>query len=313
MPEADPRPRAFSVRAPAKVNLYLEVLGRRGDGYHELWTVMQAVSLCDELTFAPRSDGRIEFRCSAEGVPRGEENLVVRAARLLQERHAPARGADVTLRKRIPVGGGLGGGSTDAAVTLMALADLWKLRLPADELAALAGRLGSDVPFFIRGGTAVCEGRGERVRPVACPRPMHYVLVAPRVHCSTSRVYAACGSALTGRGEGRRNVVKALNGGNAALLASSFRNDLQAPAFALYQDLQQLWEDIEAAKPQLGFEGTVLSGSGAGFLVAVGGQKQAGQVAARLAATLGVPCWAVRSLPAWDGSILPLRAARRHL
>jgi 4-diphosphocytidyl-2-C-methyl-D-erythritol kinase len=215
---ANEAPRVLQVKAPAKLNLHLEVLGRRPDGFHEVRTVMQAVSLCDLLTFALREDGGIALRCSGADLPVDERNLVVRAALMLKERHRVARGAAISLTKRIPVGGGLGGGSADAAVALLALSRLWGVEAAAEDVRDMAARLGSDVPFFLSGGTALCEGRGERVLPLACGRPMHYVLVMPPFSLSTARVYAAAETGLTECAAGRNNVAKALESGDAERL-----------------------------------------------------------------------------------------------
>ena len=312
MSETGSPARPLCVQAPAKVNVYLEVLGRRPDGYHEIRTVMQAVSLCDELSFAPRADGAVTLSCEHPDLGDPNENLVTRAARALQAHCGVLRGADITLRKRIPVGGGLGGGSSDGAVALLALAKLWNLDIPPAELAGLAAGLGADAAFFIRGGTALCEGRGERVTPLACPVPMHYVLVAPRCHSVTRDIYRAWRSGLTGCDATRKNVIEALNTGNAALLAASLRNDLQETALALQTELRQLRGRLRKAEEDLGFEGVMLTGSGASSLVVAEGEHEAVRMANRLSAALGISCHAVHSMPAWNGSILPLTSGRGH-
>ena len=189
----------LTLRVPCKVNLYLEVVGRRPDGYHDLRTVMQAVDLCDELELATREDGRIALNCSDPALPMGDGNLVVRAARMMQERSGTRRGADLALRKRVPVGGGLGGGSADAALTLLGLDRLWGLDTGREALTEMAASLGSDVAFFLHGGTALCEGRGERVTPVPCGGEFSYVLVTPSVGVSTREVYGALEHGLTSR------------------------------------------------------------------------------------------------------------------
>ena len=137
------------VKAPAKINLSLEVLGKRDDGYHEIRTVMQSVALCDDLCFRERSDGRIVLRASDRDLPPPAENLVVRAARLLAERTGIGPGVPIGLEKTIPMGAGRGGGSSDCAATLKALNELWDLGLGRDELCGFAAELGSDVPFFL--------------------------------------------------------------------------------------------------------------------------------------------------------------------
>ena len=140
----------FSLCAPAKLNLFLHITGRRADGYHALQTVFQLLDVGDKLTFAPRSDGEIQLHGTLQGVP-AEQNLIVRAARLLQQHSGCTLGAEITLNKRLPMGGGLGGGSSDAATTLLGLNHLWQLPLDIDTLAQLGLQLGADVPVFVRG------------------------------------------------------------------------------------------------------------------------------------------------------------------
>ncbi|HLX57887.1 MAG TPA: 4-(cytidine 5'-diphospho)-2-C-methyl-D-erythritol kinase, partial [Ktedonobacteraceae bacterium] len=153
------------VRAYAKINLTLEVTGRRADGYHELATVMQTVDLHDTLCLTAGGDGRVRVECTRAELS-NEENLAAQAARLLRERFALSQGVLIELRKRIPVAAGLGGGSSDAAAVLLALRQWWRLPLSLPELQAMAATLGSDVPFFLTGGLAFCVGRGERVTPL---------------------------------------------------------------------------------------------------------------------------------------------------
>ena len=175
--------------APAKLNLFLHVIARRPDGYHELQTVFRLIDRCDRVGIALRRDGRIVF----DG-PFGEDNLCVRAARLLQ---APGEGCDLALEKAIPVGGGLGGGSPDAATTLWALNRLWRLGLSSERLAEKAAKLGADVPFFLLGRNAVGEGIGERLTPLDLP-PAWYLVLVPQVSVSTKETFS---SALTLRGK----------------------------------------------------------------------------------------------------------------
>ena len=173
--------------APAKLNLFLRVTGRRPDGYHTLQTVFQFADLCDEIRVTVRRDGVIRRRVDLPGVP-PEQDLVVRAARLLQRASGTPLGADLAVAKRIPMGGGLGGGSSDAATTLVALDRLWGLRLGEDRLAALGLGLGADVPVFIRGRAAWAEGVGERLQPVALDEPW-YLIVHPGAAVSTAVVF----------------------------------------------------------------------------------------------------------------------------
>jgi 4-diphosphocytidyl-2-C-methyl-D-erythritol kinase len=169
--------------APAKLNLFLHVTGRRADGYHELQTLFQLLDLADTVGITPRSDGVIERRSGPAGVA-PEEDLAVRAARSLQAATGSRLGASLTVRKRIPMGGGLGGGSSDAATTLLALNELWGCGLSLDELAGLGLALGADVPVFVQGFSAWGEGLGERLTPVALPEAW-YAIIFPRVSVST--------------------------------------------------------------------------------------------------------------------------------
>lgn len=173
--------------APAKLNLMLRVIGRRPDGYHQLQTVFQFIDRCDRLTFTPRADGRIERLDGPADVPPAAD-LVVRAARALQRHTGCGRGADIRLDKRLPMGGGLGGGSSDAATTLHALNQLWGLDLTTAELAGIGLGLGADVPVFVHGFAAWGEGVGEDLVPVDLPESWYLVLVPP-CHVSTAAVF----------------------------------------------------------------------------------------------------------------------------
>jgi 4-diphosphocytidyl-2-C-methyl-D-erythritol kinase len=175
--------------APAKLNLFLHVVGRRRDGYHELQTLFQLIDLADELRIEVRTDGEIHRASGAEGVP-PEQDLVVRAARLLQRHSGTRLGADIALTKRIPLGGGLGGGSSDAATALVALNDLWGTGASGDDLARLGLSLGADVPVFLLGRNAWAEGVGERLTPVELP-PRWFAVVRPPVAISTAAVFQA--------------------------------------------------------------------------------------------------------------------------
>jgi len=175
--------------APAKLNLFLQVTGRRSDGYHELQTVFQIIDLCDLLDFELVADERIE-RVAGNPAVAPEDDLVVRAAKLLQRRGDVRQGARIALQKRIPLQGGLGGGSSDAATTLVALNELWNVGLDVDELAALGLELGADVPVFVRGSSAWAEGIGEALVSIELP-PAWFVVIRPPVAVSTAEVFQA--------------------------------------------------------------------------------------------------------------------------
>ncbi|MDH4583310.1 4-(cytidine 5'-diphospho)-2-C-methyl-D-erythritol kinase [Pseudomonas sp. BN415] len=174
--------------APAKLNLMLHILGRRADGYHELQTLFQFLDHGDELGFSLRQDGEIHLRTEVPGVPH-DSNLIVRAARKLKAESGCCLGADIWLDKRLPMGGGIGGGSSDAATALLALDRLWNLGWSEDRLATLGLSLGADVPVFVRGHAAFAEGVGEQLTPVELPEPWFLVAV-PQVFVSTAEVFS---------------------------------------------------------------------------------------------------------------------------
>ncbi|QCI14658.1 4-(cytidine 5'-diphospho)-2-C-methyl-D-erythritol kinase [Pseudomonas putida] len=178
----------LTLPAPAKLNLWLHIIGRRADGYHDLETVFQFLEHGDELRFALREDGVIRLHTEIDAVPH-DSNLIVRAARKLQEQSGTTLGADIWLTKVLPMGGGIGGGSSDAATTLLGLAHLWQLDWDEDRLAALGLTLGADVPVFVRGHAAFAQGVGEQLTPVDPEEPWYVVLV-PQVSVSTVEIFS---------------------------------------------------------------------------------------------------------------------------
>ncbi|WP_407315057.1 4-(cytidine 5'-diphospho)-2-C-methyl-D-erythritol kinase [Pseudomonas sp. nanlin1] len=178
----------LTLPAPAKLNLMLHILGRRADGYHELQTVFQFLDYGDELDFQLRTDGEVHLHADIPGVP-PETNLIVKAARKLQSDSGATLGIDIWLRKVLPMGGGIGGGSSDAATTLLALNHLWQLGYSLDQLAELGLALGADVPVFVRGHAAFAEGVGEKLTPVEPEEPWYLVLV-PQVSVSTAEIFS---------------------------------------------------------------------------------------------------------------------------
>jgi 4-diphosphocytidyl-2-C-methyl-D-erythritol kinase len=175
--------------APAKLNLFLHVIGRRPDGYHLLQTAFRFIDYGDELSFVVRADGAIRRVTPLEGVP-AEQDLTVRAARALQQEAGCREGVDIGIVKRLPMGGGLGGGSSDAATTLIALNRLWRIGLPRDHLQQVALKLGADVPVFVFGENAFAEGIGERLHPLRLP-PAWYLVLVPELAVSTAEIFAA--------------------------------------------------------------------------------------------------------------------------
>ncbi len=240
--------------APAKINLFLQVLGRRTDNYHELVTVFQTISLHDEVELEPCSHG-IQLICDASDLPAGSENLAYRAAALLLPR--TAGGVVIRLKKTIPWQAGLGGGSSDAAAVLRGLNGLWELGMSSSELAELAAQLGSDVPFFVYGGTAVGTGRGELIQPLHLSISLHLLVVKPPFGLSTPAVFRSY-RPLLAEAPSVDEFLQALNSGDQTLIGKLLHNDLEAAAFELRPELAQLKEKLL----QNGALGCLLSGSG---------------------------------------------------
>jgi 4-diphosphocytidyl-2-C-methyl-D-erythritol kinase len=182
---------AMQVFAPAKINLSLKILSRREDGFHEIETLITPITLCDEITIDKRdSRSGIEFHCDDPSVPKGDDNLAVRAANLFFETTKLTPGVSIGLKKKIPHGAGLGGGSSDAASTLLALNELFETKLPREALAKMGETIGSDIPFFIFQSAAICKGRGERVTPLKLQQRLSILLLKPAFAVSTAWAYS---------------------------------------------------------------------------------------------------------------------------
>jgi 4-diphosphocytidyl-2-C-methyl-D-erythritol kinase len=273
---ASPAPRTVRVRVPAKINLQLAVGPLRPDGYHDLCTVFQAVSLYDEVRATSAVPGSgISITVSGEeyaDVPAGPQNLAVRAAGLLADHFDVPPDVRLHVNKGIPVAGGMAGGSADAAAALVACDLLWGLSAARDELAALAAQLGSDVPFLLTGGTAIGTGRGERLSPVLVQGRFEWVVATSHVGLSTPSVYRRFDELAQDRQVPEPvaddAVMAALRSGDPAALGAALSNDLQAPALSLRPDLQLVLDTGRAA----GALGAIVSGSGptVAFLVADG-------------------------------------------
>jgi 4-diphosphocytidyl-2-C-methyl-D-erythritol kinase len=249
------------VLAPAKLNLFLEILARRPDGYHEVESLMVAVDLYDALTVEPREAGDIVLECDDPTLPTGGENLVVKAAERLKAATGCTKGAKITLNKVIPAQAGLAGGSSDAAATLAALDRVWGLELSADRLDAVAAEVGSDVAFFLHGPSAICRGRGEVVEATPLDRPLHFVLVAPKIGVSTADVYRNVTPPERPRPIGP--VLDALSEGGTATLGRTLFNRLQPVAETLRPELVRVRDALESLDPPL--DGSMMSGSGSAY------------------------------------------------
>jgi 4-diphosphocytidyl-2-C-methyl-D-erythritol kinase len=247
------------VWAPAKINLYLEVLGRREDGYHELATLMVAINLYDTLEFEAAPPEEIHLHCDCPDLPGGPQNLVWRAAVLLRQEAGSPAGVRIRLWKRIPHAAGLAGGSSDAAATLAGLNQLWQLGYSREQLKELAAELGSDVPFFFAAPAAWCTGRGEKVEAVPVGRPLPLVLACPHEGLATAQVFAHLNTkqepVLPDHGARLR---EALAQGNREELGRLLSNDLQPVAERLCPAVSRLISLLR----DLGPVGQRMSGSG---------------------------------------------------
>ena len=259
--------------APAKINLTLDVLQRRPDGFHEIRSLMIPVDLMDRLELESAAPGRIELRCDAADIPTDERNLVYQAARRLNERIGGRGGCRIMLRKRTPAGGGLGGGSSDAAAALMGLNELWEAGLSGTELASIGAEIGSDVPFFFGGACSIVSGRGDCVRPFRMPWRGWAALIMAGVHVSTAEVYARCVPA--GPAGARRDEDQFGQAGSAAVLRRLCRNDLEPAIFEVAPRVRE----VRDAVAQLGFPEVRVSGAGSVLYVLFDEESEAQQLA----------------------------------
>ncbi len=276
--------RRLSIRTAAKINLCLRVLGRRADGYHEIETVLHSVGIWDRLQIHDAEPGILAVAATPETAPQGEDNLCWLAASLLRDRAKVKRGATIRVEKAIPIRSGLGGGSSDAAATLVGLVRLWDLDLGRDELEGLAADIGADVPFFLRGGCSLARGRGERL--AAWPELSAWlVLVAPERRVSTAQAYAALKRGVT-RGRRRdasrpmQRLLAALRKGDMGALSQALHNDFEGAAMAAIGDALQAKRDLLNA----GCIGAAMSGSGSAVYGIAGDEAAAKQAASRLGA-----------------------------
>lgn len=274
---------SVTVRAPAKINLHLGVGPARADGYHQLATVYQAIGLYDDVTASDAAAWTVAVSVSGDldvsGVPLDEDNIAIRAGLELTRHHGIERAAHLDIAKSIPVAGGLAGGSADAAAALVALDRLWDLQTPDDDLLEIAGRLGSDVPFALLGGTAYGTGRGELVEPVTDHGQWWWVVLPHAVGLSTAAVYAEYDA--LGLGEQLRapdGLFAALVAGAPEDLAAELHNDLEPAALELRPDLAAMRESILDA----GAYAALLSGSGPTWLGLAGDADHAREIAGEL-------------------------------
>jgi len=266
------------ITAPAKVNLFFSIVGRRADGYHDVHTILQAIGLRDRLEFW-HTRGSITLECSDPRVPCDESNLCVKAAQMMQRLARREAGVHIRLRKSIPPEAGLGGGSSDAAATLLALNRLWRLNLPMKRLASIAARLGSDVPFFLYGGTAFAAGRGERVLSMPTRRKrLWFVLLKPDYGVSTAWAYREWDRVRARPGGALEKAIDVVCLRDVDSLAQALHNDLEKVILASHPDIAGAKRDLARA----GCLAALLCGSGS----AVFGIAEDEQSARRAAAAL---------------------------
>ncbi|NLF08779.1 MAG: 4-(cytidine 5'-diphospho)-2-C-methyl-D-erythritol kinase [Pirellulaceae bacterium] len=290
-----------TILAPAKLNLFFEVLGKRTDGFHEVETLICPINLYDTLYFRDIPGEAVSLKCRlvfGEGGPKsrglsevteGRENLVHRAVELVRRRAGIERGAELLLVKRIPAAAGLGGGSSDAAAALAAANEVWRLGRTAEQLARWAEELGSDVPFFLAGGPALCRGRGERIAPVSARGELHFVVVRPPEGLATAAVYAACQPAERPRAV--QPLLDAIGRGDLKRIGLGLWNRLQPAAEKLSPWMERLGREFA----RLNLQGHGMSGSGTSYFGLCRNARDARRIAGQLRSrSIGV-VFAVRS------------------
>lgn len=287
--------------SPAKVNLYLKVIDKRPDGYHNIATLMRKISLADDMQF--RTGGsRIKLSCPGSGLPEDSRNLAFRAAVAILAAAGVSTGVEIIIRKKIPAGAGLGGGSSNAATTLMALNEMLELGFSKEELIGIGKKLGADVPFFIYGSAAWAFGIGELLEPAAGLPPMHLVLVNPGFEVSTRDVYEGLGLtansseksanfALT-KGSGAFNIPVLNRSGGMEEFAGMLHNDLESVTLKLHPQLAEIKDSLL----QCGALGSLMSGSGPTVFGLFRDAEEALRAAAELERDSGWSVFTARSL-----------------
>lgn len=245
-------------KAPAKINLSLDVLYKREDGYHEVEMVMTMVDLADRIEMLELPRDTIIISSQAGYIPLDEKNLAFQAARLIKERYEVKQGVYIHLDKKIPVAAGLAGGSSDAAATLRGLNRLWNLNIGTEELQTLGAELGSDVPFCVTGGTAIARGRGEQLEPIETPPQCWVILAKPPINVSTSEIYGKLNAKSIRKHPSTEKVLKAIVEKRFDSLCDELGNVLEEVTLDLYPEVRRLKEVMI----KLGADGALMSGSG---------------------------------------------------
>jgi 4-diphosphocytidyl-2-C-methyl-D-erythritol kinase len=285
---------SINVPSFAKINRSLKVLGKRQDGFHEIVTVFQTISLFDELTFVLREDPDLAISCNDPEIPVDKHNLVWRAAERLRQVSGVQLGASINLIKRIPAQAGLGGGSSNAAITLLALNELWSTNLSPSELFTVAATLGSDVPFFLIGGTCLGEGTGNRISPLPDGPVEHLIVITPQVGVSTAAAYNAL------------NAPSLTTKGSTSILARSFaaptgekpgqwalENDFERVIFEIEPEIKR----VKLALLEAGARGALLAGSGSSVFGIFSNEEARAQAVADLKSETGWRLFSCNTLP----------------
>ncbi|MFD2671549.1 4-(cytidine 5'-diphospho)-2-C-methyl-D-erythritol kinase [Marinicrinis sediminis] len=245
-------------KAPAKINLSLDVLHKRDDGYHEVEMIMTMVDLADRLEMEELPRDTIMITSQAGYIPLDEKNLAFQAARLIKDRYDVKKGVYIHLDKQIPVAAGLAGGSSDAAATLRGLNRLWGLNIPEQELRKLGEELGSDVPFCVSGGTALASGRGEKLTYLPSPAPCWVILAKPPINVSTAEIYGALKADEIHRHPDTRQMIQSIENRDFDQMCQALGNVLEEVTLERYPQVRQL----KQAMLRMGAEGVLMSGSG---------------------------------------------------
>jgi 4-diphosphocytidyl-2-C-methyl-D-erythritol kinase len=264
-------PKKIILKAPAKLNLYLDVLRKRRDDYHDIETLFERISLCDEITLKERKSG-IKVRCSNRSIPSGSKNLAYKAAKLLQRHFSIQKGVDIYIKKKIPVASGLGGGSSDAATVLLGLVDLWGINISRKKLFDIGKTLGADVGFFLlQRPFAIGTGKGDKLASVKNGKILWHVLVNPGLKSSTKSAYSRVNCSLTCRGGGAKIMANAIEKANYGAASDLAHNSFEQIIVDANKKLTKLKERLLV----LGAEKVYLSGSGPTFFTIHRTQKKA--------------------------------------
>jgi 4-diphosphocytidyl-2-C-methyl-D-erythritol kinase len=248
----------LSIKAPAKINLTLDVLYKRDDGFHEVEMIMTTIDLADRIELRPLSGPQIHIDCTASFVPTDDRNLTYQVAKLLQERYGVKQGVAISIDKQIPVAAGLAGGSSNAAATIKGLNQLWDLGLSLEEMASIGSEIGSDVSFCIYGGTALATGRGEVITPLPAPPPFWVILAKPPIGVSTGNIYGKLKVAGINTHPDTQQMIRAIEERNFRDITTSLGNVLEMVTLKEYPEVLHIKEQMK----KFGADGVLMSGSG---------------------------------------------------